>query len=193
LKSTEKQRVLSSLVGSKSWTVEVKIFLSEAISGVRMREYPQHAIAAVAAVLLRESAILLIRRGYPPAVGKWSLPGGVVEPGERLCDAARRELKEETGLDAEPIGVLWVLNNVVLDRAARVKYHYLILDILFDGNSVRGNISASGDALDARWFTLDEAMNRDDVSRTVKKLITRIRSYGLTYIPLDSVDNVTEE
>lgn len=158
-----------------------------------MREYPQHAIAAVAAVLIRGDSILLIRRGYPPAVGKWSLPGGVIEPGEKLCDAARRELKEETGLDAEPIGVLWVLNNVVLDSAARVKYHYLILDILFDGSSVRGVPAASGDALDVRWFTLDEVMERDDVSRTVKKLVARIRSHGLTYIPLDSVDNITME
>ncbi|MDW8010472.1 MAG: NUDIX domain-containing protein, partial [Sulfolobales archaeon] len=95
-----------------------------------MREYPRYAIAAVAAVLLRDGRILLVKRKYPPAIGKWSLPGGVIESGEKLVEAAKRELKEETGLDAEPLGILWILNNIVMDTSGRVKYHYLITDIL---------------------------------------------------------------
>ncbi|MEM1931395.1 MAG: NUDIX hydrolase [Sulfolobales archaeon] len=158
-----------------------------------MREYPQYAIAAVAAVLVQNDKVLLIKRKYPPAAGKWSLPGGVIEPGEGLADAAKRELKEETDLEAEPLGVLWVLNNVVLDSNGKVKYHYLIVDILFDPRSVRGTPRASGDASDVGWFSLDEVKRRDDVSRTVKKLALRIESRGLFYIPLDSCDNISRE
>ncbi|MEM1682103.1 MAG: NUDIX hydrolase [Sulfolobales archaeon] len=158
-----------------------------------MREYPQYAIAAVAAVLVQNDKVLLIRRKYPPAVGKWSLPGGVIEPGEGLAEAAKRELREETGLEAEPLGVLWVLNNVVLDASGRVKYHYLIVDILFDSHSVRGIPRASGDASDVSWFSLGDVKQRDDVSRTVKKLVLRIESRGLSYIPLDSCDNISRE
>jgi len=155
------------------------------------REYPSYAIAAVAAVLVDGDQILLVKRGQPPAVGKWSLPGGIVEPGERLAEAARRELKEETGLEAEPLGVLWVLNNVVLDSTGRVKYHYLIVDILFDSGSARGSLRAGGDAIEARWFSLDEVLSRDDVSRTVKGLVLELRSSGLRYVPF--ADNVARE
>lgn len=157
------------------------------------REYPEYAVAAVGAVLIRDGKILLVKRGYPPAVGKWSLPGGVIEAGESLVDAATRELEEETGLRARPLGVVWVLNNVVLDRPGRVKYHYLIVDVLFDSGTVEGALRAGGDALDVSWVDLDEVCARDDVSRTVKKLVRRLRTYGITYIPLDSSDNITQE
>lgn len=158
-----------------------------------VREYPQYAIAAVAAVLLRDDSILLVKRKYPPAVGKWSLPGGVIESGEKLAEAAKRELKEETGLDAEPLGILWILNNIVLDSSGKVKYHYLITDVLFDSNSVRGTPVASGDASEVRWFSLDEIKRREDISRTVKKLVLRIERYGVTYVPLDLVDHISRE
>jgi ADP-ribose pyrophosphatase YjhB (NUDIX family) len=157
------------------------------------REYPEYAVAAVGAVLIRDGRILLVKRGYPPAVGKWSLPGGVIEAGEGLADAAARELEEETGLKAKPLGVIWVLNNVILDQAGRVKYHYLIVDIIFDSKTVEGIPRAGGDALDVSWVDLEEVHRRDDVSRTVKKLVGRLKTYGITYIPLNSSDNVTQE
>jgi 8-oxo-dGTP diphosphatase len=155
------------------------------------RVYPRYAIAAVGAVLLRGDEILLVRRGYPPGLGKWSLPGGVVEPGERLGEAAKRELKEETGLEAEPIGILWVLNNIVRDEAGRVKYHYLIVDILFDPSTIRGEIRPGGDVTNVSWFKVNEALTSPEVSRTVKRLIERIEKQGLTYIPIDGVDHET--
>lgn len=155
------------------------------------RVYPRYAIAAVGAVLLRGGEILLVRRGYPPGLGKWSIPGGVVEPGERLGEAAKRELKEETGLEAEPIGILWVLNNIVRDEAGRVKYHYLIVDILFDPSTIRGEIRPGGDVTSVSWFKVSEALTSPEVSRTVKRLIERIEKQGLTYIPIDGVDHET--
>lgn len=155
------------------------------------RLYPKYALAAVGAVLIDENRILLVERAYPPGAGKWSIPGGVVEPGERLGEAAKRELKEETGLEAEPLGVLWVLNNIVLDGNRRVKYHYVIIDILFDPSTIKGELKPGGDVKAASWFNLEEANRLPSVSRTVKKLLWRIEKYGLTYTPLEGVDHET--
>lgn len=157
------------------------------------RLYPRFGIAAVAAVLIKDGRVLLVERGYPPAAGKWSFPGGVIEAGERLGEAAKRELFEETGLEAEPLGILWVLNNIVRDSSGRVKYHYLIIDILFDPNSVRGEPRPGGDAKNIAWVPIEEALSLPNVSRTVKKLLNRVLKHGLSYIPLEDVDNESVE
>lgn len=157
------------------------------------REYPGFAIGAVGAVLIRDNRILLVKRGSPPARGKWSLPGGVVEPGEKISDAARRELKEETGLDAEPLGVIWVLNNIVLDSSRRVKYHYIIVDVLFNPESIKSEARPGSDAVDVKWFSLEEALENREVSRTTSKLVRYIVEKGLNYIPVESIDNVVVE
>lgn len=155
------------------------------------RVYPVHVIGAAAAVLIKGGDILLAKRRYPPGVGKWSIPGGVIEVGEEISRAARRELLEETGIEAEPLGILWVLNNIVYDRDNRVLYHYVIIDILFDPNTIRGELRPGGDVDDVKWFKLSEINHLPEVSRTVKALVRRIEKYGLTTIPLEGVDHVT--
>jgi len=157
------------------------------------RTYPEYAIGAVGVVLVRDDKILLVKRGSPPAIGKWSLPGGVIEPGERIDEAARRELWEETGLRARPLGVLWLLNNIVLDRERRVKYHYIIIDVLFDPESIEGDLTPGSDAVDAGWFNLRDVLADRSVSRTVSRLVRYILEHGLNYIPLVDIDNVTME
>ncbi|MCX8185909.1 MAG: NUDIX hydrolase [Sulfolobales archaeon] len=154
------------------------------MSSILTREYPRYAIVAVGAVLLRDNEILLVKRGYPPGKGKWSIPGGVVEAGEDIYSAAIRELKEETGIEAIPLGVVWICNNVVKDDLGKVQYHYVILDVLFDDKSINGSLKAGGDAVDVAWFPTNAVMKKDDVSRTVKNLIERINKFGLTYISL---------
>lgn len=156
------------------------------------REYPVHPIVAVSAVLLRDKEILLVKRGSPPGLWKWALPGGVVEPGESLLKASKRELREETGLYAEPLGVCFIVNNIVLDKQGRVKYHYVIHDVLFDTSSIRGELKAGDDALDARWFTLEEALSSQEVSRTVKALLSKMHSHRLQGV-LQVFDNVVVE
>lgn len=146
------------------------------------REYPGNPIVAVSAVLLRDHTVLLVKRGSPPGLGKWALPGGVVEPGESLLEASKRELREETGLYAEPLGVCFIVNNIVLDKLGKVKYHYVILDVLFDASTIKGELKAGDDALDAKWFTLEEALSSQEVSRTVKALISEMRSRGLKHV-----------
>lgn len=152
------------------------------------RVYPKHAVAAVGAVIVKDNRILLVKRKYPPGRGKWSIPGGVVEPGEKLDRAALRELEEETGLRAKPLGIVWVLNNIVRDAEGRVLYHYVILDVLFDPNSVEGEAKPGGDVEDVAWFDLDEVLARSDVSRTVKKLVEKLRRSGLSVISIEDTD-----
>ena len=155
------------------------------------RLYPKYGIAAVGAVVILDNKILLVERAYPPGAGKWSIPGGVVEAGERISDAAKRELREETGLEAEPLGILWVLNNIVRDESGRVKYHYVIVDVLFDSSTLRGELRPGGDVTGVSWFTFEEAASSPTVSKTVKRLLWRLENYGLTFIPLIGVDHET--
>ena len=157
------------------------------------RLYPKFAIATVVAVLISGDRVLLVERGHPPAVGKWSFPGGVIKAGERLCEAAKRELIEETGLEAEPMGILWVLNNIVRDPDGGVKFHYLIVHVLFDSSSVRGELKAGEDARNAAWLKIDEALNAPNVSRTVKRVLMRIKKFGLTCLPLEGSDHQVVE
>ncbi|MEM3913321.1 MAG: NUDIX hydrolase [Desulfurococcaceae archaeon] len=155
------------------------------------RVYPRYAIAAVAAVLIKNNRILLVKRGHPPGAGKWSIPGGALEPGEKLVDAAKRELKEETGLEAEAIGILWVLNNIVYDEKRNPLYHYLIVDVLFNPDTIKGELRPGGDAVDVKWFEINELSKVPGVSRTTLQLIRRIRRYGYIYLPIEEVDHIS--
>ena len=118
------------------------------------REYPDNPLVGVGAVIIKESRVLLIRRGTPPLLGEWSLPGGVLECGETLREAVAREAREETGLVVEPGEMLGVYERVIRDDERRVRYHYVLLDFLC--RVVGGDLKAGSDAADVRWFTRDE-------------------------------------
>ncbi len=133
------------------------------------RLYPRYAIVGVGAVVIRGSRILLVKRRYQPGKGLWAVPGGAVESGESLAQAVVRELEEETGLRGEPRGVVWVDEVVVRDEGGRVKYHYILIDILID--NVVGEARAGGDAEDIRWFTLEDAASSSSVSRTTRRMV----------------------
>lgn len=85
--------------------------------------------------------------------GEWSIPGGVLELGEELRDAVRRELKEETGLDVEPQEILMVLDRIIR-QTRRVKYHYVIVD--FACRLKRGRLSPASDVSEARWVRRED-------------------------------------
>ncbi len=117
-------------------------------------------VPAVGVVCLRGDDVLLIRRGTPPRQGEWSLPGGRLEPGERLADAALRELREETGVDAELIGLIDVVDGL-FPEAGR---HYVLIDYAAIWTS--GEPVAGDDAAEAVFFPLEEALQRVDWSET---------------------------
>ncbi|MFQ5552647.1 MAG: NUDIX domain-containing protein, partial [Thermoplasmata archaeon] len=77
------------------------------------RDFPTRPVPAVAGVVFRGEKVLLVRRKVPPYEGSWSLPGGAIELGETLTQAVVREVREETGLDVDPIGLVGVYDNIV--------------------------------------------------------------------------------
>jgi len=138
------------------------------------REYPESPLVGVGAVIVADHEgsrrVLLIRRGTPPLLGEWSLPGGVLECGETLREAAAREALEETGLVVETGEMLGVYERVIRGDEGRVRYHYVLIDFLC--RPVGGELKAGSDAADVRWFTRDElpALNlAHDANDVVRK------------------------
>jgi 8-oxo-dGTP diphosphatase len=118
------------------------------------REYPEQPLVGVGAIIIENSRVVLVKRAHPPLQGRWSIPGGVLEVGELVRDAAIREAAEETGLSVEPGELLGVFDRVLRDPSGRVQYHYVLVDFLC--RRVGGELAAAGDAAAARWFTRDE-------------------------------------
>jgi 8-oxo-dGTP diphosphatase len=123
------------------------------------RLYPERPILGCLAVVRRGSRILLAERSVPPGVGKWGFPGGMQELGETVHACARRELEEETGILAEPIATLTVLDVIRPDGAGRIKTHFALVCVLLDWRQGEGE--PIQDALAVRWVTLAEAQALD--------------------------------
>lgn len=98
--------------------------------------------------------VLLVRRGKPPRAGEWSIPGGAQHLGEGAEEAARRELREETGIEVGPLVVAGVVDAITTEEDGRVRFHYTIID--FAGEWVSGEPVAGDDVTEARWFSDDE-------------------------------------
>jgi ADP-ribose pyrophosphatase YjhB (NUDIX family) len=118
------------------------------------REYPEMPFVGVGAIIIENGRVALIKRGHAPLLGEWSIPGGVLEVGELLREAAVREAREETGLTVETGELLGVYDRVLRDESGRTMYHYVLVDFLC--RRVAGEVVAAGDAADVGWFTRDE-------------------------------------
>ena len=119
-----------------------------------MREYPAAPLLGVGAIIVDGPRVLLVQRGRPPAVGKWSIPGGLVDVGEPVEAAVRREVAEESGLTVRLHGLVGVVDRIIRDAAGRVQYHYVLLDFLASPES--GTACAGSDARALRWSTVEE-------------------------------------
>lgn len=113
-----------------------------------MREFPAVPLVGVGAVIVEKGRVLLVRRGTEPLKGRWSIPGGLVEVGEALEQAVRREAREETGLEVEPVELVELLDRIHREDG-RVRYHYVIADYLCRVKS--GVPVAASDAAEVRW------------------------------------------
>jgi ADP-ribose pyrophosphatase YjhB (NUDIX family) len=118
------------------------------------RHYPGQPLVGVGAVVFRGGEVLLVRRGQEPALGSWSLPGGLVELGETLEAAIQRELAEETGLTVTLLGITAVAERIFPDPGGRVAYHYVLVDYLCD--YLEGELSPGSDITAARFVALSE-------------------------------------
>jgi 8-oxo-dGTP diphosphatase len=94
------------------------------------REYPEQPLVGVGAIIIENSRVVLVKRAHPPLQAQWSIPGGVLEVGELVRDAAVREAREETGLTVDPGELLGVYDRVLRDPGGRVQYHYVLVDFL---------------------------------------------------------------
>ena len=118
------------------------------------RMYPSKPIVGVGAIVISEGKILLEKRRNDPGSGKWSIPGGKVELGEKVEQTVVREVKEETGLLVTRPELLGVVDNVALDENGKVKYHFVIIDYFV--KLERGTAKAASDAAELRWVPLEE-------------------------------------
>lgn len=116
------------------------------------REYPARPLVGLGIALFRANTVLLVRRGKAPAAGTWSLPGGAQRVGETAEAGARRELLEESGLEAGPLTLAAHVDSIHYDAVGRVQYHYTILD--FAAPWVAGTPVAGGDATEAVFVSL---------------------------------------
>jgi 8-oxo-dGTP diphosphatase len=120
------------------------------------REYPEVPLIGVGAIIIEDERVVLVKRAHPPLQAQWSVPGGVLEVGELLHEAAVREAREETGLVVEPLELLGVYDRVLRNPEQRVQYHYVLIDFLC--RRVAGDLAAASDASEGHWFAREELL-----------------------------------
>jgi ADP-ribose pyrophosphatase YjhB (NUDIX family) len=123
------------------------------------RQYPDQPLVGVGAVVFKGDEVLLVRRGQEPALGSWSLPGGLVELGETLAAAIKRELTEETGLTVTLLGISAVAERIFPDPDGRIAYHYVLVDYLCDYSG--GELTPGSDITAARFVARSDLAGFD--------------------------------
>ncbi len=119
------------------------------------RQYPDAPLVGAGVVVFDENGrVLLVQRGRPPRAGQWGIPGGMLELGERLADAAAREVREECSIEIAIGGVAGVFEPVTRDGEGRIEYHYVVID--YWASYISGEARAGDDAAAIAWATMDE-------------------------------------
>ena len=139
------------------------------------RSYPSAPMVGVGVITFNsEKKVLLVKRGNEPSKGLWSLPGGMVELGERVREAGTREVKEECNIEIEPQDVVSVVDLILEDSDGKVKYHYILIDYL--AKYIGGELKPQSDVADAAWFSQDE-INELDIPEVTREVLEK--SFGL--------------
>jgi 8-oxo-dGTP diphosphatase len=142
-------------------------------AGVRLRvngnrEYPEHPLVGVGGVVIAGGRALLVRRGQAPLAGQWSIPGGMLEVGETLAEGVRRELLEETGIEARVGELIEVFERIHCDGEGKAQYHFVVLDYLCE--AVSGEARAGSDVVDVAWAAPAE-LAEYSISETATRVI----------------------
>ena len=130
--------------------------------------YPTQPVVAVGAIVFRNNRVLLVKRGQAPSQDLWAIPGGRVEIGETLQEAAEREILEETGITIQALEPVYTFDYIERDGAAPPRFHYVIIDLTAD--YISGKIRAGDDAAEARWIAAEELGGMKVSSKTLKLL-----------------------
>jgi ADP-ribose pyrophosphatase YjhB (NUDIX family) len=154
------------------------------VSEAESRTFPSRPFVGASIAVIRDGLVLLAARANEPMRGVWTLPGGLVEAGEALAEAALRELSEEVGLTAEVVGVLAPTEIIVRDEVGRARHHYVVHPhaALWRG----GEPVAGPEALGTRWATLAEVAalpttpGLTDTLRAAFARVAEMRDRGVT-------------
>ena len=130
------------------------------------REYPTRPLVGIGVVVWRGPEVLLIQRGKRPRLGEWSLPGGAQKLGETVHEAARREVREETGLEVEITGLIDVVDAIVPDGGGKIRYHYTLIDLAAEWRA--GEPAPGGDAAAAIFVDASELRPYDLWGETLR-------------------------
>lgn len=140
------------------------------------REFPDRPIVGVGGVVVHDGRALIVRRATEPLKGEWSIPGGVVELGEKLREAVAREVLEETGLTVEAGEVLDVFDSIFTAPDGRTQYHFVLIDFLC--RPISGNAQAASDVSELRW------MSRQDLDAfPIREITAGVILKGLSLVP----------
>jgi 8-oxo-dGTP diphosphatase len=132
------------------------------------RRYPSRPLVGAGAVVHRGDKVLLLKRSNPPNQGRWALPGGLVELGETVQDAAVREINEETGLKVEIEGLIDVQNDLHWDDESKLEYHYILVDYL--ARPIAGRLKVNAESSGSGWFTAAQ-VERLDMSEGTRRVL----------------------
>ena len=141
------------------------------------REYPDRPWVGIGCIVFREEAVLLVRRGKPPRIGQWSLPGGAQHIGEKAEEAARRELHEETNVKVGTLALAYVFDAINQDEGGRALYHYTIID--FAAHWLEGEARAGDDVNEVAWALPHELADYDLTEAAHEAIVAARIALGL--------------
>ncbi len=129
------------------------------------REYPEHPFVGVGGFVHRDGKVLLIKRKFEPNRGKWAPPGGLLEVGEAPEEGARREVREELGLEVEVERLLHVANEVIRDGEGKIKFHFVLIDYLM--RPLGEKVTLNDESEEFGWFNPSEIGRIDTTANTM--------------------------
>jgi len=136
------------------------------------RIFPHVPRVGVGVVIFKKDQIVLVQRQNHPAQGEWSIPGGLVNIGETVRQAAQREIREECSLEIDNLEILDVFEYIE-NKNDSVKYHFIVLDYVADWKS--GKLKAGSDAPQAQWVSVSD-LDQISMKPQLKKMLTKALS-----------------